>query len=111
MEDNFIPKNKKTYELLNSMQEEINKGLSEEFKDVCDIYYYYGKLSVKHSHMMLEYLLKDYVDWDVSDIVELLSYYLKLTEDSQHHILELFRVISANMFFKEDSTVQDPEEE
>lgn len=110
LDNNFISKNKETFELLNSMQEEIDKGLSEQYQDINDIDFHYEKLAIKHSHMMLEYLLKDYVDYDVSDLVELLSYYLKLTDNSQHYILELFRNISEDMFFKgENSPDQDQE--
>lgn len=63
---------------------------------------YYFNVSVNLSHEMLKHLIAPYSDEDITDIVDLISYYLSFTDTKQGTLLELFSDLYENKYLRRD---------
>ena len=84
-------------EILNMIDLEIKKGIDVEDRDA-----YYFDLEAKFSHMILNDLLDPYKDADITDITELVAYFLKLNAKGQNKVLQYENDMLNIKYYKAD---------
>lgn len=86
LNESVIPCSEKDKEIfLNNIDKDIEAGKNIPPNEVNT---YFNDLSVKYSHQIVEHILSIYKDDDVTDFVELISYYLKMTDKAQSDFIE-----------------------
>lgn len=96
----YKPDRKK--DVLNMIDSAIEKGV-----DIEDRGTYYYNLEVELSHMILNDLLEPYKEADITDIAELVAYFLKLTESGQAKVLEYEDDLFGNDIYLNKSLPED----
>lgn len=61
---------------------------------------YYFNLEVEFSHKIMQDLLKPYTDYDITDLAELVGYFLRLNERGQSKVLEYEDDLFENKYYK-----------
>lgn len=76
---------------INAYVEEGNKIENLEEREA-----YFSNAIVKISHELLDHLLAPYMEYDIMDLVDLISYYLSFSDNMQSMILELLTNLDDN---------------
>lgn len=97
LNESIIPCSEKEKEIfLNNMDKDTEAG-----KDIPpdEVISYFEGLSVKYSHQIAEHILNIYKDDDITDLVQLISYYLKMTDKAQSDFIEYLSDAYADIIY------------
>lgn len=72
----------------------VEEGNKIENLEECEAYF--SNAIVKISHELLDHLLAPYMEYDIMDLVDLISYYLSFSDNMQSMILELLTNLDDN---------------
>lgn len=89
---------------------EQKKEITEHAKNdsiSCENKEQFFELTVKYSHHILNCIMERYAEWDISDIVLLLSYYLAANGKGQEKISDYAIDIYGNPEYRKDVTPED----
>lgn len=77
-------------DMSNILLEELNQCIKKAYaiEDIELLKDFYLESEIKFSHKYLNALMKEYSEYSLTDVVNLLNYYLMLSEDAQNKVIE-----------------------